>query len=541
MEPTYQMPKISTQSYYESLLKIYQTFSGEIVLDKLLKKMMHILIEYTGAERGLLLLDKGQGKMDTEKWEVEWVIEAEVAINQNQVTVLQSLPIGGRLSTTIVNDVATSCEPVVLANTSQAGIYTNDSYIRQAQIKSVLCTPLLYQAQLIGLLYLENHLNEGAFTPALLESIKILSSQAVLSLKNALLYRRLEQKLQERTTQLTQANQEIAQVNQEMTLLLKALSSKTCLSLDNARLANTLEQQVQERTAQLVQANQEMSKENLEMTYFNKRLKAENLRMSAELDITRRLQKMVLPSEAELQQIKELDIAGFMAPANEVGGDYYDVLMHQERVFISIGDVSGHGLESGVLMLMVQTAVRSLLDSGLTDCRQFLNTLNRTIYNNVQRIKTDKNLTLSLLDYQPLTSPSGVTGILHLAGQHEEVLVVRQGGKVERIDTLDLGFMVGVKNDISPFVSQLEISLQPGDGIVLYTDGITEARNVEKEFYGLERLCEVVSRHWHSCAHEIQKAAIADVRQYIGEQEVDDDITLLVLKQKFLTDRISEQ
>jgi serine phosphatase RsbU (regulator of sigma subunit) len=541
MEPTYQMQKISTQLCYESLLKIYQAFSGEIVLDKLLKKMMHILIEYTGAERGLLLLDKGQGKMDTEKWEVEWVIEAEVAINQNQVTVLQSLPIGGRLSTTIVNDVATSCEPVVLANTSQAGIYTNDSYIRQAQIKSVLCTPLLYQAQLIGLLYLENHLNEGAFTPALLESIKILSSQAVLSLKNALLYRRLEQKLQERTTQLTQANQEIAQVNQEMTLLLKALSSKTCLSLDNARLANTLEQQVQERTAQLVQANQEMSKENLEMTYFNKRLKAENLRMSAELDITRRLQKMVLPSEAELQQIKELDIAGFMAPANEVGGDYYDVLMLQERVFISIGDVSGHGLESGVLMLMVQTAVRSLLDSGITDCRQFLNILNRTIYNNVQRIKTDKNLTLSLLDYQPLTSPSGVTGILHLAGQHEEVLVVRQGGKIERIDTLDLGFMVGVKNDISPFVSQLEISLQPGDGIVLYTDGITEARNVEKEFYGLERLCEVVSRHWHSCAHEIQKAAIADVRQYIGEQEVDDDITLLILKQKFLTDRISEQ
>ncbi len=73
--------------------------------------------------------------------------------------------------------------------------------------------------------------------------------------------------------------------------------------------------------------------------------------------------------------------------------------------------------------------------------------------------------------------------------------------------------------------------LQPGDGIVLYTDG-TEARNPEMELYGIERLCEVVSRNWHQTAKEIQQAVIADVKQYIDTQEVFDDITLLVLKQK---------
>ncbi|EDN65331.1 Stage II sporulation E [Beggiatoa sp. PS] len=81
-------------------------------------------------------------------------------------------------------------------------------------------------------------------------------------------------------------------------------------------------------------------------------------------------------------------------------------------------------------------------------------------------------------------------------------------------------------------MSQQELSLQPGDGIVLYTDGITEARNPEMELYEIERLCEVVSRNWHLTAKEIQQAVIDNVRQFIGEQKIFDDITLLVLKQK---------
>ena len=78
----------------------------------------------------------------------------------------------------------------------------------------------------------------------------------------------------------------------------------------------------------------------------------------------------------------------------------------------------------------------------------------------------------------------------------------------------------------------MDIQLQPGDGIVLYTDGITEARNSDKQFYGIERLCKVVSHYWHLTAQEIQQAIVANVKQYIGTQKVFDDITLLVLKQK---------
>jgi sigma-B regulation protein RsbU (phosphoserine phosphatase) len=260
---------------------------------------------------------------------------------------------------------------------------------------------------------------------------------------------------------------------------------------------------------------------NREIQQLNDRLTQENLHMATELDITRRLQQMILPKQEELRQIEELDIAGFMQPAFHVGGDYYDVLTHEGGVLLGIGDVTGHGLESGVLMIMVQTAVRTLLASKETDPVQFFTALNSAIYDNVRRMDSDRNLTLALVSY--------CEGLLRVSGQHEEMIVVRTGGGTERIDTIDLGFPIGLDKNISAFVNETEIRLEPGDGAVLYTDGITEAENSGGRLYGIERLCAVLSREWGRSAGEIREAVIADVRSHIGEHTVYDDITLLVL------------
>jgi sigma-B regulation protein RsbU (phosphoserine phosphatase) len=278
-----------------------------------------------------------------------------------------------------------------------------------------------------------------------------------------------------------------------------------------------LEQRVLARTDDLKEANQEI-------THLNNRLKSENIRMKAELDITRQLQQMILPKAEELNQIPQLEIAGFMEAAEEVGGDYYDVLVHNGLVKIGIGDVTGHGLESGVLMIMVQTAVRTLLANNETDPTNFLTVLNQVIYDNVQRMNSEKNLSLSLLDYKDR--------IISLSGQHEEMIVVRSGGKIERIDTIDLGFPIGLEADISDFVAQTFIQLEPGDIVVLYTDGITEAENKSGVRYGVEHFCEVISHNWQQSAEAIRQAVIEDVRRHIGGHKVYDDITLLVLKQK---------
>ncbi|MBM0742687.1 PP2C family protein-serine/threonine phosphatase [Phormidium sp. CLA17] len=246
--------------------------------------------------------------------------------------------------------------------------------------------------------------------------------------------------------------------------------------------------------------------------------------MGAELAVTRQLQEMVLPREAELKAILPLDIAGFMQSAEEVGGDYYDVVQHNGKVRIGIGDVTGHGLESGVLMLMTQTAVRTLIANGEEDPIKLLNTINSTLYDNTHRMKSQKNMTLSLLQYE--------MGVLNLTGQHEDVIILRTDGEIECIDTFELGFPLGLEKDISAFVAQTNIQLNLGDVAVLYTDGITEAMNLKKEQYGLERFHRALQMNRDRSATEIQQRVIFDVMEFIGDQRVFDDITLLVLKRR---------
>lgn len=279
----------------------------------------------------------------------------------------------------------------------------------------------------------------------------------------------------------------------------------------------TLEDKVKKRTVELATANQKI-------IALNEKLKEENLRMAAELNVARQMQQMILPKPEELKNIKGLDIAGYMEPAEEVGGDYYDVLETDGVITLGIGDVTGHGLESGILMLMTQTAVRTLQEIKEENHVIFLDTLNRTIYKNVQRMNSDKSLTLVIINY--------VNGKISISGQHEETIIVRKGGKIERIDTMNLGFPIGLDAEITDFINHAIFELHPGDGIVLYTDGITEAKNINKVQYQIDRLCKVIHENWQKSAAEIKDSIITDLRQHIGTQKLFDDITLLILKRQ---------
>jgi len=259
-----------------------------------------------------------------------------------------------------------------------------------------------------------------------------------------------------------------------------------------------------------------------EIKRLNEKLTRENYRMSAELDITQRLQQMMLPRDEDLRGITGLDIAGFMDPASEVGGDYYDVVSQNGAVVFGIGDVTGHGLESGVIAIMLQTAVRTLLCCEQYESHKFFEVLNRVIYENVRRMKCDRNLTLSLLHYRDKC--------VTVSGQHEEVLIVRENGDLERYDTLNLGFALGLEKDISGFIEEARIPLRSGDLMVLYTDGITEAINSAGASYGIERLCEAVKACHRQTAGEIGEAVRNSLRDYRGGRTLLDDISLLVVK-----------
>jgi sigma-B regulation protein RsbU (phosphoserine phosphatase) len=193
-------------------------------------------------------------------------------------------------------------------------------------------------------------------------------------------------------------------------------------------------------------------------------------------------------------------------------------------VMIGIGDVTGHGLESGVVMLMVQTAVRTLLAAREEDPVRFYNVINEVLFHNIQRINSNRNMTLTLVDYHE--------SICRITGQHEDVIVARHTGELEKIDTTALGMPLGLDPNIEGFSASVDLKLDSGDVVVLHTDGITEAEDTRKIQYGIDRLCHVIVDNRTQSADDIKQAIIDDVVSHIGAQKVFDDITVVVIKKR---------
>jgi PAS domain S-box-containing protein len=160
--------------------------SGEIVLEKLIDTLMRTAIEHAGAERGLLILPRG----------VEQRIEAEATTSGDTVIVrLREASVAATaLPESIVHYVVRTQESVILDDAAAQNPFSADAYIRQRHARSILCLPLINQAKLIGVLYLENSLTPHAFTPTRIAVLKLLASQAAISLENTRLYRDLEER-----------------------------------------------------------------------------------------------------------------------------------------------------------------------------------------------------------------------------------------------------------------------------------------------------------------------------------------------------------
>jgi diguanylate cyclase (GGDEF)-like protein len=220
-----------------SVLKASQAIAGELVLENLLEKLLRIILENAGGERGVLILRQMN----------QWVIEAEGSIMHPSVKVLQSVPAeeSERVPLTIINYVAHTRESVVLHDATQEHSFSHDRYIKHTQPCSILCIPLIHRGTLIGMLYLENNMAAGVFTRDRLEVLNMLSGQVVTSLEHARLYSHLEELVQERTLELSQTNMALESEIQERRRAEELLR----------QTRDELEERVQQRTAELTQAN----------------------------------------------------------------------------------------------------------------------------------------------------------------------------------------------------------------------------------------------------------------------------------------------
>lgn len=242
-------------------------------------------------------------------------------------------------------------------------------------------------------------------------------------------------------------------------------------------------------------------------------------RVEKELEIAAKIQTSILPRESRLDNA---EIATRMIPAHEVGGDYYDLLTTKGGGWIGIGDVTGHGVPAGMVMLLLQSSISALAsDASVSTPSQLLVRLNALMFQSIRhRLCLDDHVTLSLIRYSS-------DGRLAYAGAHEDILVHRaRSGRWEHIPPS--GAWIGAMPDIAPHTRDGALVLETGDLLVLYTDGITEAMSANREQFGVSRLCGAVDAVVSEPVEKICDSVLQAVSSFMVEQQ--DDLSLVVLR-----------
>jgi len=261
------------------------------------------------------------------------------------------------------------------------------------------------------------------------------------------------------------------------------------------RLYADLERRVAERTAEL-----------------RKALAA----LWGEMRLARKIQEALVPTGPTL---RGCDVAALMRPTEEVGGDYYDVVQTERSEWVLIGDVSGHGVSAGLVMMMCHMAVRTILkkDAELAP-DELLTRVNAVVTESIARLGENKYMTISALRRD-------LDGTIHFAGAHQDLLVYRAASdSVEVVESK--GMWLGLKPDIAAQLRSKSLTLETGDVLLLYTDGITEATRAGTPFDGAG-LVDVLSR----ASGKTAAALLDELFAALDGFQVTDDATVLVVRQ----------
>ncbi len=262
----------------------------------------------------------------------------------------------------------------------------------------------------------------------------------------------------------------------------------------------------------------------VEMERMNNEIVEARDALWGEMELAKKIQMKLLP---ELPAMNDYEIAAYMEPADEVGGDYYDIINVGGYNWIIIGDVSGHGVPAGLIMMMTQTAIHiALAQNPEVAPDKLLSIINSTISRNIERLGENKYMTITVL--------AGLKdGKFMFSGLHQDILIYRK--ETEQVDIVETsGMWIGLVDDISDMLEVDSLNMAPGDVMILYSDGITEAKNKESMVnkaeeiveYGEDRLTEFFKRKAKLPVDDIKSALLDDLKDY----QCDDDVTMVIIR-----------
>lgn len=304
----------------QSVVKSSVAISGEIQFESLLSKLMQIMMENAGAEKGVLLLRDGEGLF----------VEAEHSLGKGEMRTMMHEPLETytNLPRSVIYFAERTREILVLNCATKDTRFAIDKYVQENAIKSVFCVPILKQGALSGILYLETNLSEGAFTPDRLQTIGLLSSQAAISLDNALLYQSLEEKVRDRTQELAHANDELAEKN-------KHITESITYSLN--------------------------------------------------------IQQAMLPSLDSLKMSFQDHFVLFM-PKDIVSGDFFWHTTKNDSTLFAVADCTGHGVPGALMSMIGINSLNAIVnEKGITDPGKILEELNIRVRTVLRQADSDAN------------------------------------------------------------------------------------------------------------------------------------------------------
>jgi phosphoserine phosphatase RsbU/P len=261
----------------------------------------------------------------------------------------------------------------------------------------------------------------------------------------------------------------------------------------------------------------ELVSSHAELAQSERVLKEARDALWSEMEVAKRIQTALLPHG---EVFPGFDIAATMLPAKEVGGDYYDLIRTPRGSWITIGDVSGHGVEAGLIMMMAQTSIRSVISNtpNLTPAAVLIQ-VNAVMKENISMLGVDHYMTASaiLLDNDQMV----------VAGMHQDIMIYRaKMHRTERIATA--GAWIGVCDDIQEYTTNNVVPIDQNDVILLFTDGITEAADRNGEMFGDDRLEQVLKQYGDLPVDQIVRKIIDSVRDF--QDAMNDDMTLVIAR-----------
>ena len=246
----------------------------------------------------------------------------------------------------------------------------------------------------------------------------------------------------------------------------------------------------------------------------------EQERFKQEMELGREIQMALLPKTSP--EIAGLRVYGLMMAAKEIGGDYYDFvpIPDKQELAVVIGDVSGKGVAAGLLMSMVKATIYTLSQEEDSP-RHILLRTNQMLY---QNIGAQKFMTLLYFIWNPATKT-----LIYSSAGHEHIIIYRTANLAMEIIQSG-GFMLGMIPSIDDFLEDRNLELHPQDKVILYTDGVTEARDPKEELFTLKRLTDIIFKYGHKPAEELLSIIKQEVYSFIDTRDQYDDITLVVME-----------